>query len=84
MNKIVNDNNYYFDIIRENIKEYRRKKKLTQQQLSDKCNVTINYIEKLESKKMKRGVTIPVLGRIADSLGVNIKDLLEEKEETKV
>ena len=84
MNKIVNGNNYYFDIIRENIKEYRRKKKLTQQQLSDKCNVTINYIAKLESKRMKIGVTITVLGRIADSLGVNIKDLLEEKEETKV
>ena len=44
----------------------------------------MNYIAKLESKKMKRGVTIPVLGRIVDSLGVNIKDLLEEKEETKV
>ena len=25
MNKIVNDNNYYFDIIRENIKKYRKK-----------------------------------------------------------
>ena len=78
MNKIVNDDNYYFDVIRENIKKYRKEKNLTQQQLADKSNVTMNYITKLESKKMKRGVTIPVLGRIADSLGVNIKDLLEE------
>ena len=78
MNKFVNDDNYYFDVIRENIKKYRKEKNLTQQQLADKSNVTMNYIAKLESKKMKRGVTIPVLGRIADSLGVNIKDLLEE------
>lgn len=82
MSKIVHDDNYYFDIIRENIKKYRKENKLTQQQLADKCSVTMNYIAKLESKKMKRGVTIPVLGRIANSLNINIKDLLEEKEET--
>ena len=82
MSKIVLDDNYYFDIIRENIKKYRKEKKLTQQQLADRSSVTMNYIAKLESKKMKREVTIPVLGRIANSLNVNIKDLLEEKDET--
>ena len=82
MSKIVHDDNYYFDIIRENIKKYRKEKKLTQQQLADRSSVTMNYIAKLESKKMKREVTIPVLGRIANSLNVNIKDLLEEKDET--
>lgn len=83
MTKVVHDDNYYFDVIRRNIKKYRKEKKLTQQQLADRSNVTMNYIAKLESQKMNRGVTIPVLGRIADSLDINIRDLLNEKEETK-
>ena len=36
--------NYYFDVIRHNIKKYRENKKLTQQQLADKAGLTMKYI----------------------------------------
>ena len=45
---------YYFDIIRYNIKKYREAANLTQQQLADKAGITMNYVAKIESKKMQR------------------------------
>ena len=77
---MVHDDNYYYNIIRENIKKYREIKGLTQQQLADKSGISMNYIAKIESKKMQRGFTIVVLGRIADALEVDIKLLFDNKE----
>ena len=74
---MIHDDNYYYDIIRKNIKEYRKKANLTQQQLADKAGISMNYIAKIESKKMQRGFTIVVAGRIADALGIDIRLLFE-------
>ena len=72
--KMHNDN-YYFDIIRYNIKKQRENAGLTQQQLSDKVGITMNYLAKIESKKLQRGLSIVILGRIADSLNIDIREL---------
>lgn len=72
------DDNYYYNLIRQNIKKYREKANLTQQQLADKAGVSMNYIAKIESKKMQRGFTITVLGRIADALEIDIKLLFDD------
>ena len=53
----MHSDNYYFDIVRYNIKKYRNKANLTQQQLADKAGITMNYLAKIESKKMNRGFT---------------------------
>lgn len=74
---MIHDDNYYYDIIRKNIKEYRKKANLTQQQLADKAGISMNYIAKIESKNMQRGFTIVVAGRIADALGIDIRLLFE-------
>lgn len=66
---------YYFDIIRYNIKRLCEERKMTQQQLADKAGITMNYVAKIESKKMQRGFTIVILGRIADALEVDIREL---------
>ena len=70
--------NYYFDIIRHNIKKYRKLRNLTQQQLADKAGLTMNYISKIESQKMQRGFTIVSLTRIADALELDIKYLFDD------
>ncbi len=62
----------------KNIKKYREKAGLTQQQLADKAGISMNYIAKIESKKMQRGFTIVVLGRIADALNIDIRLLFDE------
>lgn len=72
---MMHDDTYYFDVIRQNIKKYREEKKLTQQQLADKAGITMNYLAKIESKKMQRGFTITILGRIADALEIDIREL---------
>ena len=72
---MLHDETYFFDIIRTKIKKEREKKGLTQQQLADKAGITMNYLAKIESQKMGRGFTIVILGRIADALEIDIKNL---------
>ena len=72
----MHNDTYYFDIIRYNIKRLREEAGLTQQQLADKAGITMNYLAKIESQKMQRGFTIVILGRIADALGIDIRELL--------
>ena len=73
----MHDDNCYFNILRYNIKKNRKKAGLTQQQLADKAGITMNYIAKIESKKMQRGFTIVILGRIVDALNIDIRQLFE-------
>lgn len=68
---------YYFNIIRYNIRKYRIKANLTQQELADKAGITMNYLSKIESNKMQRGFSIVILGRIADALKIDIRKLFE-------
>lgn len=82
---MIHSDTYYFDIIRYNIKRLREEAGLTQQQLADKAGITMNYVAKIESKKMQRGFTIVSLGRIADALGLDIRELfkpIDEKDPT--
>ena len=69
------NDNYYFNLIRSNIKKERERQGLTQQQLADKAGISMNYLAKIESQKMGRGFTIIILGRIADALEIDIRDL---------
>lgn len=75
---MIHNDNYYYDVLRKNIKKYRELKGLTQQQLADKAGISMNYIAKIESKKMQRGFTIVVLGRIANALNIDIKNLFNK------
>lgn len=82
---MTHDDAYYFNVIRYNIKRIRESKNLTQQQLADKANITMNYLSKIESAKMQRGLSIVILGRLADALEVDIRDLfnpIDEKDPT--
>ena len=71
------DDTYYYNIIRYNIKKIRENKNLTQQQLADKANITMNYLSKIESTKMQRGFSIVILGRLADALEIDIRDFFK-------
>lgn len=82
---MTHDDAYYFNVIRYNIKRIRESKNLTQQQLADKANITMNYLSKIESIKMQRGLSIVILGRLADALEVDIRELfkpIDEKDPT--
>lgn len=69
-----NTDSYYYDIIRNNIRKYRKEKHLTQQQLADATDLSVDYICEIESQKKKKSFSIVTLGRIADVLEVDIKE----------
>ena len=75
---MIHNDNYYFNIIRINIKKYREAKGMTLQELADKAGLTMNYIAKIESEKMQRGFSVVSLGRIADALEISPKQLFDE------
>ncbi len=74
---MAHNDNYYFNLIRINIKKEREKKGLTQQQLADKAGISMNYLAKIESEKMQRGFSINILGRLADALEIDIRDFFK-------
>ncbi len=77
-NKIkFHDDYYYYDIVRKNIKKYRKIAGLTQQELADMIGVSMHYISQIESAKPYKYFTLIIIGRIADALNIDIKDLFE-------
>ena len=69
----IHSDEYYYEIVRDNIKKYRLEKELTQQQLADKAGISRQYITDIENPYRGKHITIAILGRIADSLGINIE-----------
>lgn len=84
-NKIkFHDDYYYYDIVRKNIKKYRKMAGLTQQELADMIGVSMYYISQIESAKPYKYFTLVIIGRIADALNIDIKDLFEKQKEKTV
>ncbi len=71
------DDYYYYDIVRKNIRKYRKLANLTQQELADKIDVSMHYISQIESATPNKYFTLIVIGRIADVLKIDIRLLFE-------
>ncbi len=69
---------YYYDIVRKNIKKYRKLANLTQQELADKIEVSMHYISQIESAKPNKYFTLVIIGRIADVLNIDIRQLFDD------
>jgi len=67
------DDEYYYSIIRKNIRKFRLEKKLTQQDLADMTELSREYICDIENESRNKHLTIAVLGRIAEALNIDIK-----------
>ena len=63
---------YYYTIIRKNIRKYRLERKLTQQDLADMTEISREYICDIENEHRNKHITIALLGRIAEALNVDI------------
>lgn len=72
-----NSDEYYYDIVRANIRKYRKEKKYTQQVLAEKTNLSMDYICEIESTKKHKSFSIASLGRIADALDIDIRKFFD-------
>lgn len=70
----VKSDMYYYDIVRKNIRKYRKEKGFTQQRLADEADMSIDYLAEIKSVKRRKTFSLATLGRIADVLEVDIRD----------
>lgn len=78
MTKLIHTDNYYYDVIRINIRKFRKEKGYTQAKLASKADLSVDYISEIESLRKKKSFSIATLGRIADVLDVKIENFFEE------
>lgn len=64
--------------IGKKIKNLRKKKNMTQQELAEKCGFTNSLLSKIESGQT--GSAVATLSKIASALGVSLSWLLQEEE----
>lgn len=76
--KFVHTDEYYYSVIRKNIRKIRKEKKLTQQDLADLADISREYICDIENESRNKHITIALLSRIADALEVDITVLFDD------
>lgn len=74
----LNNDMYYYDIVRKNIKKFRKEKGYTQQRLAEEADMSNDYLAEIESEKRKKTFSIAILGRIADTLEIDIKEFFKK------
>ena len=80
--KVLHSNEYYYDIVRKNIKFFRLFKKYTQQRLAEEADMSLDFLSEIESLRRKKSFSIATLGRIADALEIPIEDFFKVKDKT--
>ena len=73
----IHDNEYYYSIIRKNIKKFRLERNLTQQDLAEMTEMSREYICDIENEKRNKHLTIAVLGRISEALKIDIAEFFK-------
>lgn len=70
-------------ILIENIKFYRKKQNLTQEQLAELADLSSSYIKQIESAKIFKNLTFYTTFKIAKALNVDVSELFK-KNNTKI
>ena len=63
----------------EFIKQKRKEKKLTQQELAEATDLSVDYICEIESPTKNKSFSIVTLGRIADVLDIDIREFFNKE-----
>jgi transcriptional regulator with XRE-family HTH domain len=64
-------------VLAENIRDYRRGKNLSQEELAEKCGLHRTYIGSVE--RCERNVTLSTMEVLAAALGVSVPELLTKR-----
>ncbi len=64
-------------VLADNLRDYRREKNLSQEELADICHLHRTYVGSVE--RCERNVTLSTLELFADALGVSVHQILTER-----
>ena len=73
-----NGDDYCYYLAKINIKKYRNIANITQQQLADKSEFTLQFIKNLESLKILTRPRLDSLYRISKALDIDIRQLFDD------
>ena len=66
------------EIIAANIKEYRKKAKITQAELAERTHFSHEFIRRIEAPNGKKYFSLDTLVQISKALNINLEDLVKE------
>lgn len=67
-------------IVRKNIRKYRKMRKYTLQELADLTGLTHGYVRDLECLTIDKTPLLETVGKFADALEIDIRQLFDEVE----
>lgn len=67
-------------IVRKNIRKYRKMRKYTLQELADLTGLTHGYVRDLECLTIDKTPLLETVGKFADALEIDIRQLFDEIE----
>lgn len=74
-------NKYSLSIqVRKNIRKYRLIRNYTLQELADRTDLTHGYVRDLECLTIDKTPTLETIGKFADALGIDIRQLFDDVE----
>lgn len=75
------DSKYSFvkENISINIRKYRKTRKLTQEELAEKADISYDFMRRIESSYGKCGFSVITLYKLAEALDVSIDELVGKK-----
>lgn len=76
MGNIHRRNEDTYEIIAANIKEVRKKAKMTQAELADKAHYSHEFIRRIEAPSSKKYFSLDTLVQLSRALDVNLEELI--------
>lgn len=75
----LNFKNNIYNVIRKNIKKYRKQKGLTSAQLAEMVDLSADFIRQIESEKVAYNFSVDTFYKISIALGVSLDDLIQDE-----
>lgn len=82
MKKPVYKTNIY-DVIRRNIRKYRKERGLTSAQLAEMVDLSHDFIRQIQSEKAAYNFSVETFYKISVALDVKLDDLIQDPQDKK-
>ena len=76
--KKIKYNPNIYDVIRKNIRKYRKEKNMTSAELAELVDLSHDFIRQIESEKTAYNFSVETFYKISVALGVKLDDLIKE------